>query len=169
MQVKVSGVWKSALPFARVSGVWRDADYGYVKVSGTWRKFYRRKDLYYNGTITLAYANVLGPEYAAKVSNTGVVIQGSVSPLADKDGRYLANIQLLPVASDGYGPFRVISLTYYGNVSGAGIDIPALTWGGVKSVEQLYNGAYISSFYVTLWRFGFAVDLPYAGARNMYY
>lgn len=169
MQVRVSGVWKDSKVSAKVAGVWRDADYGYVKVSGTWRKFYRRKDLYYNGTITLAYADVLGPEYTAKVSNTGVVTQGSVSPLADKDGRYLANIQMVPVASDGYGPFRVISLMYYGDVSAAGIDIPSITWGGVTSVERIYNGSWISGFNVTLWRFGFAVDLPYAGARNMYY
>ena len=36
MNIKVSGVWKTATPYIRISGVWKQAT-PYIKISGVWK------------------------------------------------------------------------------------------------------------------------------------
>lgn len=39
-QIKVGGTWKVATPYIKVGGVWKKAKEGWVKVSGTWRRWW---------------------------------------------------------------------------------------------------------------------------------
>lgn len=39
-QIKVGGAWKVYTPYIRVGGVWKKAKEGWIKVSGTWRRWW---------------------------------------------------------------------------------------------------------------------------------
>lgn len=42
LNIKVGGVWKSAIPKVKVSGAWREVQQAYVKVSGVWKSLLSR-------------------------------------------------------------------------------------------------------------------------------
>ena len=170
MQVKVSGVWKSALPFARVSGVWRDADYGYVKVSGTWRRFYRKPDLLYNANVLLeSYVWVdQNTYYSVQVDASGNVALGSTTNKYTTEGYTIANIQAGEATSNGYPGRRWLSVMYRGNVPNR--DMDTITYAGQTSVARTINGTYAADpFDVTSYEYGFASVIPVGSVQNIYF
>lgn len=157
MQVRVSGVWKDSKVSAKVAGVWEAMTYGYVRASGTWRKFYRKIDLFYNGTITMgAYSNGVYDYWGYSLNNYG---SASSATLSTGVGFLLAQTGSETIS--GYTSRKWLQLGISGNRPT--IDIPRVFCNGQESVAQIQAPLYVSAYDLTEIKFGFTSQLPISG------
>lgn len=176
MKVNVGGVWKSngVTQHVRVAGVWKQTSYGYVKVSGTWRRFYRNPRLIYEGTVTVGtmfwyLSNYYG--YNEGNAEFSVPTMGSRSPTVAKPGMRVSLIQHEDTTNSGtgWGPHLQGSIGIGGNRVGT-YTLETLRWGNQYSVQVLdAAGAYNSATDSTVWHFRFASQLPLTGTHVIWF
>lgn len=169
MKVKVSGVWKDPYVYTRVGGIWKAPNYGYVRVAGAWRRFYRRDDLYYRATITMgSWVNDQSETvYDASYDLFGAHVRGgtlSNLALTNYDGK-MGGITHKNVAENGYPAYR--SLAIIGFVDLTGMVIPRIKFNGVWSVEVTQPMTYFQPYAASSMIFGFASNLPTTGTYEV--
>lgn len=153
-KVKVAGTFRESFPSAKVAGVWKEIDVGWVRVAGVW-KIFKRPYVAKGFSVTLATSSFTGGDQqiyerrsfvrsgeGPAVGTPGPVQQGSISaPTVVIDG-VTYQIRGIETGSDnvaGAGTaWKWVSIQFFGNVDPQ--KMARLAFLGGKRLTYIGNG-----------------------------